>query len=273
MHRNVFSTLLIVVLVFSFASRADAESPAKKLLLLGQSPDGHPPETHEYMAGVNLLRKILADQPGLNVTVVKADGAWTEGPQLLEEADGVVLFLSEGAKWLHAAPRRLDAFSRLASRGGGLVTIHWAMGTKEADYIDGYLNLLGGCHGGPDRRYKVVSGATVEIVDAKHPIVAGLKPFVVRDEFYYKLKFVKAEPGVTPIVQTELDGNLETVGWTWERPDGGRSFGFSGGHFHDNWRHEEYRRLAAQATLWTLKLPVPEDGLNVDVGEDDLKLK
>ena len=38
-----------------------------------------------------------------------------------------------------------------------------------------------------------------------------------------------------------------------------RSFGFSGLHFHDNWRLPEYRRLVAQGVLWSLKLPIPAD--------------
>jgi hypothetical protein len=70
-----------------------------------------------------------------------------------------------------------------------------------------------------------------------------------------------------------IDGQLETVAWAWERPDGGRSFGFSGLHFHNNWRLPEYRRLVAQGILWTLKVSVPKDGLPVEITDDDLKLK
>jgi len=74
-----------------------------------------------------------------------------EGPELLERADGVVLFLCEGAKWAQNDPKRSEALNRLAKRGGGVVGLHWALGTKEAANIEGFLNLLGGCHGGPDR--------------------------------------------------------------------------------------------------------------------------
>jgi hypothetical protein len=63
------------------------------------------------------------------------------------------------------------------------------------------------------------------------------------------------------------------VAWCWERPDRGRSFGFSGLHFHDNWRLTEYRRLVAQGVLWTLKKPIPKEGLPVTVTDEDLKLK
>ena len=54
----------------------------------------------------------------------------------------------------------------------------------------------------------------------------------------------------------------------WQRDDGGRSFGFTGLHVHNNWRLPEYRRLVAQAILWTLKMAIPEGGINVDVPDE-----
>jgi type 1 glutamine amidotransferase len=112
-----------------------------------------------------------------------------------------------------------------------------------------------------------------QVADATHPVTAGVKDFRVRDEFYYRLKFVQPEGSVKPLLRVTIDGEPEAVAWAWERPDGGRSFGFSGLHFHDNWKLEPYRRLVAQGVLWTLGLPVPKEGLPVDVTEEDLKLK
>jgi hypothetical protein len=79
--------------------------------------------------------------------------------------------------------------------------------------------------------------------------------------------------GLTPILQADIDGAKHTVSWAWQRPDGGRSFGFSGLHFHDNWQKPEYRRLVTQAVLWTLDLPAPEGGVNVDVPQELLDRK
>lgn len=244
----------------------------RKLLLLGQGPDGHPPQTHEYMAGLQVLAKCLAGVPDLEVTVLRADEPWREGPELIERADGVVLFLSEGARWAHHDPRRLEALGKVAARGGGLSVLHWGMGTREAGNIAGFVKLLGGCHGGPDRKYKVAE-CDVQLPDPRHPIVAGIGALRVKDEFYYRLKFVSAEGALQPILRVPLDGQDETVAWAWTRPDGGRSFGFSGLHFHDNWRLPAYRRLVAQGVLWTLQLPIPAGGLPVQVSDADLRLK
>ena len=261
----------LAVLLLTLVGSSAWAGPPKKLLLVGQGPDGHPPQTHEYMAGLRVLARCLEPVPGLEVTTVRADGPWKEGPDLLGRADGVVLFLAEGARWVAADPRRAEAFSRLAARGGGLVGLHWAIGTKDSKPIEAYLNLLGGCHGGPDRKYKVLE-AEARVLDRGHPIVRGVADFRVRDEFYYRLKFIRPEGSVRPLVGVPIDGRTETVAWAWERPDGGRSFGFSGLHFHDNWRLPAYRRLVTQGVLWTLKLPIPEEGLPVRVSDRDLRL-
>jgi type 1 glutamine amidotransferase len=254
------------------ASRLSADTPSTKLLLIGSSPDGHPAQTHEYMAGLKILAKCLEDVPGLEITTVRADGAWKEGPELIVRADGLVLYLSEGARWLNHDPKRREALEKLMTRGGGLTVLHWAMGTRDAENIDACLRLVGGCHGGPDRKYKELA-TDATLVDRKHPIAAGIKDFPVRDEFYYRLKFVKSEKSIHPLLRVTIDGQPETVAWSWERPAGGRAFGFSGLHFHDNWRLQAYRRLIAQGVLWTLKKPIPKDGLAVEVTAEELKLR
>ena len=244
----------------AFACAGLLGSPAlagpKKLLLLYQGPDGHPKETHEYELGLKLLHKLLDKTPGLDVTLARADEPWREGPELLAKADGAVLFLSEGARWLSNDPQRLAAFRELAKRGGGLVALHWAMGTKDAKNIDAFVGLFGACHGGPDRKYKVLS-APAHVVDRFHPVARGLNHFKARDEFYYNLKHRATSAELLPILQVEIDGKLEMVSWAWQRPDGGRAFGFSGLHFHENWQVPEYRRLVTQRVLWTMRHPVP----------------
>jgi len=263
----------IIVLGWLLLTTSIASAAPKKLLVVGCGPDGHPPATHEYMAGLNVLKKCLAEVADVEVTVVKAIDAWRDGPELIGRADGVVVFVSEGARWLAQDERRLEAVRQLAKRKGGLAVLHWGMGTKDAKYIDGFLQLFGACHGGPDRKYAVVE-TEVRVADREHPISRGLpEKFRVKEEFYYALKVVPPREDVRPIVRATIAGKDEMVGWAWRRPDGGRSFGFSGLHFHDNWWREEYRRLVAQGVLWTLDVPIPAKGLPVKVSDDDLKLR
>jgi type 1 glutamine amidotransferase len=133
------------------------------------------------------------------------------------------------------------------------------MGTKDVPNIAPFVDLFGGCHGGPDRKYKVVE-TDAKVADKSHPIMRGLADFKARDEFYYTLKIAK---GRTPLLTVAIDGESHPVAWAFERPDGGRSFGFSGLHFHENWQLPEYRRLVAQGVMWTLDLAIPKDGIAV----------
>ena len=247
-------------------------SRGKRLLLLGQGPDGHPAGTHEFMAGVRILSHCLKRFPGVEAVIVAADEPWEEGPALLDSADGLVLFVSEGAKWMSNAPARLAALQRFGRKGGSCVVLHWGMGTVEAKNIAEFVKLFGGCHGGPDRKHDTME-VTAIIPDPSHPVTRGIADFDVHDEFYYRLKFVQPFSSIIPLVQADIEGKRETVAWAWQRGDGGRSFGFSGLHFHKNWQHPQYRRLAVQAVLWTLDLPVPDTGVNVDVPEELLRLE
>jgi len=234
----------------------------KKVLLVGQGPDGHPPSTHEYMDGLKVLEGILKSVKGIDITLVKAEGKWENGPELIDRSDAIVLFVSEGAKWISQDEKRLAAFQRAAKRGAGLSCLHWGMGCKDAEFIDRYLALFGGCHGGPDRKYQVVE--TDVTPSEKHPVAVGLASFRVKEEFYYRLKFVKPEGSVKAVVTAKIDGEAFPVAWSWDRPDGGRSFGFSGLHFHENWKRSEYRRLVGQGVIWTLKHDLPKAGLTVE---------
>ena len=280
---------LFVIACVCLSGQSQADDPAanarpQRLLLIGQGPDGsHKPTTHEYFAGVNLLARLLREQPKLETIVVSADGGWRDGPQLLERADAAVLFVAEGAKWVSADAARLTAFRELAKRGGGLGVLHWGSGTKAAEPIAPFVQLFGACHGGPDRKFKEFDQVLPQWTNTEHPILRGLKPFAapVREEFYFALKQASktggitlsdSESAITPLLRIPSEEVSGTVAWCWERPDQGRSFGFTGLHFHDNWKHESYRRLIVQATLWTLKRDIPATGLSVSITDQDLAL-
>ena len=260
-------TLLSVVVSFALIGPACAEP--KQLLLVGQGPDGHPPETHEFIAGTRVIEAMLKKVDDLKITSVNGDEPWMEGPDLIGKADGVVIFVSEGARWAQRDARRWEALTRLAARGGGVVALHWGIGAKDPQYIAGYQKLIGGIHGGPDRKDNVLE---TDLTPSDHAIAQGIEPFRAHDEYYYQLKFVQPTEQIARVLSAKIEGADQTVAWAWERPDGGRSFGFSGLHFHNNWKREPYRRLVAQAILWTNKLDVPNDGLTVDVPSEALEL-
>jgi hypothetical protein len=109
-----------------------------------------------------------------------------------------------------------------------------------------------------------------------HPILRGVEPFAAPlDGWLYNLHF--AEHGVTPLLtgavpdqsRTTADakahtGRLETIAWTCERPNGGRSFAFTGCDLHRNWQVESQRRFVVNGILWAAKIEVPKNGARVN---------
>jgi len=78
-----------------------------------------------------------------------------------------------------------------------------------------------------------------------------------------------SERGGNPEVQKHK-GEAEHMVWAYERPDGGRGFGFTGAHFHVNWGNDNFRKVALNAILWISKIPVPANGVDSEIAPDEL---
>ena len=61
------------------------------------------------------------------------------------------------------------------------------------------------------------------------------------------------------------------MAWAVERKDGGRGFGFTGGHFYANWWLPDFRRLVLNAIAWTAKIEVPAAGVESTL-EDPIRV-
>src|SRR5688572_17410011 len=78
-NRILFSFLscaasLVMTILLALVLAADVSAAeSKRLLIVGQGPDGHPPATHEFMAGANVLTELLKPHKELQTTVVNAD--------------------------------------------------------------------------------------------------------------------------------------------------------------------------------------------------------
>ena len=58
--------------------------------------------------------------------------------------------------------------------------------------------------------------------------------------------------------------------WAVERPDGGRGFGLTGGHVHQNWGNDAFRRIVLNALVWVSGVEVPPGGVDSTVEPGDL---
>jgi type 1 glutamine amidotransferase len=262
MRNGLFSLLATGVFVAGFASSslaADKPAHTKKIVMIGMDRD-HGPGEHEYMAGLKILAECLKQNPAIRVEVIKD---WPKDNKVLEDANIIVCFLRAGGDYLLHGERRA-AVEEIMKKGAGFVALHWAVeGKKEVGAP--YMAMLGGYYE-PGYSKNPTNTAKVRPADPEHPIARGWTPFEARDEFYYNIRLL---PDAKPIIVSKLDGQDETIGWAFERKqnDGplgpGRSFGFTGCHFHSNFGIPEFRRLIVNAILWTADVDVPKEGAAV----------
>lgn len=284
---------LLPALIFSAAAAAVAdpydqsgvpleqEPPAgfqgKRILLIAGSKS-HGPGDHEFFAGTAILMDLLKQTPG--VWPVMARDGWPKNEKLFDTADCVVFYLDGRGGHPAAKGDRLDKLQKLMDKGVGWVNLHYAVDYEPKDGAR-VVNWMGGFY---DPRTSTNPHWDAQIRSLpKHPITRGVKPFTLNDEWYYNMHWVgdvtdvKDAKSVTPILQAvppdntrgtpdakKYPGRLETMAWAYDRADGGRGFGFTGGHFHRNWADEDFRRVVTNAVLWCAKAEVPEGGAKVD---------
>lgn len=279
--------LLLALITAGWAFSSAAAD--KKIVLLAGGPS-HGPGDHEHLAGCHLFKKCLETVPGVQVSV-HANG-WPQDVSAFEGADAVVIYSdgAEGHPFLQGD--RLQTIAGLVKKGAGIGCIHFAVevpkekgGPEFLDWIGGYFELF----------YSVNPFWEADIKSLpSHPITRGVQPFKIRDEWYYHMRFRPNMEGVTPIVTAtppdatrgkpgensgrggnpevrKRRGESEILMWAYNRPDGGRGFGFTGGHPHANWANDNYRKLVLNAILWCAQAEVPAEGVTAPVTAEDLK--
>ena len=214
-----------------------------------------------------------------------ARDGWPKNEKLFDTADCIVFYMDGGGGHPAIQPERMKLIQKQLDRGRGWVNMHYAVEypVKQATATSPGRSRAGWA-ATTRRDYSINPHWDAEIRSLpKHPITRGVKPFTLRDEWYYSMRWIDDMKGVTPILQAvppddtrrtahtkTRKGEIETMAWAFERQDGGRGFGFTGGHFHRNWADENFRRVVVNAILWCAKVEVPETGAKVEFDPADL---
>src|SRR5437660_6407470 len=257
----------------SFATFA-AERP-KKIALVAGPITGHPKEAHEYEKNVILLKHLLDTSPDLQskVRVEAHFHGWPDDPSTLDDADTIFLTSDGTDREEKNHPLYVDdhwqVIERQMKRGCGLVFFHWStfspmrVHDQIAEWVGGHFDYETG--NAPNHWYSAIQTwqAESKLGTPGHPILRGVKPFTTQEEYYYRIRFRENDPRLKPIIVTHppKETNDFAVGWAVDRADGGRGFGFTGGHFYANWWNADFRRLILNAIVWTAKLAVPQNGV------------
>jgi type 1 glutamine amidotransferase len=266
----------LVLLFLSFLPlTAAAEPQPRTIVLIAGAPDAdHPRGTHEYEMSVRLLAHCLQTSPDLpGVRVETVFGGWPRDEALLDRADTIVVIASGSDRREQDHPLlvgdRLQVLGRQMKRGCGLVLIHWCTffpnagsGEQALEWVGGHFDYQSGPQ--PRRWASDIQTLTTTLKPRSgHPVCRGVEAFEIRDELYYQLRFREKDPRFQAVLQADLPGvkETQTVAWTVQRTDGGRGFGFTGGHFFANWQNPAFRKLVLNAIVWTAHLEVPEKGV------------
>lgn len=285
--KNPILKLTLGLLLTGMAFTATAAN--KKIVLVAGTPS-HAPGDHEHNAGCLLLKKCLDKMPGLDVTVHL--NGWPKDPNAFDGADAILLFMDGGGGHHAIKEDRLQRIGALMKKGVGLGCLHYAVevpkdkgGPEFQEWIGGYYETAFSTNPHWDAGIQTLP---------THPITRGVKPFQIRDEWYFNMRFRPEMKGVTPILIAKpsdetrqgksssprgpyphivaANGRDEILMWAVERSDGGRGFGFTGAHFHKNWGNDNFRKIVLNAILWSAKVEVPADGVQSAVTEEELKL-
>lgn len=229
------------------------------------------PGEHEYVAGCAVLSDLLKQTPGVG-PVLALD--WPKRPETLVGAKAVVCLFDGGDKHALLAADRMAQVRKLADEGVGLVGFHQFVDVPK-DVGDRMRDLMGAAweKGHSQRAHWVTRFGTF----AEHAVSRGVAPFQIDDGWLFKLRFVPELKGVTPLLRTvspkaasqELNDDA-IVAWLYERPDGGRSFNFTGTHLHASLAEEGYRRFLVNGILWTAGIEIPQTGAPVSLTSEGL---
>jgi len=249
------------------------ETPAraKKIVLLAGPLDSHPKDTHEYERNILLLKHCL-DRSLKDVRVEVHFDGWPADPATLDDAD--TIFITSGGcdRKLEDHPlyvgERFKVLEKQMKRGCGILFHHWSTfhpskyHDQITEWVGGYFDYETGT--APNKWYsKIETKDWTTVINAPdHPIARGVKPFKVKEEFYFNTRFRDADPRLQLVIAKDGgDPRASCVGWAVERADGGRGWGFTGGHYFANWWIPEFRKLVLNAIAWTAKIDVPAGGI------------
>lgn len=286
MHKKTVPLLSFALLVFLIASSALSVEKDKAFVLFLAGNDTHGWGQHEHTAGTQLLAKSLRlANPDIETKIIRT---WPDAATLAA-ADSLVIY-ADGFDG-HPANAHLAELTEFMNAGKGLVVLHWATGIGNAGpknddhndprYIE-WRQLIGA---GFEPFYSLSHVWTADFKKtADHPIMNGVKPFVLHDECYFHLhqgtdckiaRLLDVDPPENLVAkngETFTSGNRfarenilkkreqQFVAWAFERPQGGRAFGFTGGHFHWSWARNDVRKMALNAIAWSAGLTIPENG-------------
>lgn len=266
------------------AQTPKAAPPNRTVICFVSHKKSHGFGEHEYAAGCHLIGQSLQQRfPDAQIEA-RYSINWPADPEtFFSGADSVVIFCSGGNG--HLVNPHVPEFDKLMRQGVGLACLHYAVEVPVGPSAKGMLQWMGGYF---EANWSVNPTWEPDFVTfGAHPVSRGLKPFKIKDEWYFHMRFVGDLKGVTPILaaaapantmnrpdgphsgnpavrKAVAEGKPQPVSWAYERSaeyGKGRGFGFTGLHFHWNFEEDNFRKCVLNGVAWTAALEIPAEGI------------
>lgn len=261
--QNVVTALVLFGALLGISHAADPAKPIKIVLVAGETAKVDVPGHHDYLAGCQCLEQLLKQSPG--VETVQVTEGWPTDESVMNGANSLVFYTDGGGKqaFLNSA-ERVARVQKLMDAGCGLVLIHQAVDVPD-EHATQVLSWLGGAYLKNKSQRGHWDSQHVEFPN--HPVTRGVTPWKINDGWLNAIQFVDQRQGITPLVWSSkeyeegrpgIDSHI--VAWTYDRPQGGRSFAFTGLDAHSAWERPGMRQLMVNGVLWSAGADIPEAG-------------
>jgi len=264
--------------VFNYEAQKSAPEGTKRLVFIAATGSHGARGNHEFLAGAAYFaRQINANFPKAYAVVYPQD-KW---PTDLTKADAIIVLMNHAGKAAED-PKIKEA----VERGAGFGAIHYGVEVNKGAQGDNFLNWMGGYF---ETFWSVnpTWKADVSII-GKHPVVNGVKPFTIDDEWYYHMRFRDGMKGVTPVLSAVAPvntvrfkeggkadahggnadalkavqaGEPQHLSWVYEGPKNHRGFGFTGFHNFSNLTNDGFRTTLLNGVAWIAGLEIPAKGV------------
>lgn len=262
------------------------EKAKKKIVFIAGPKDHGSVGAHEYPKDLLLFKKCLENSPNIDgittefyirqkpsiedlkdaaAIIVHGSGDRVSGEYhalfpMNDEDNPEQAYSKEEKEYI----RQLDA---LIKQGMGVIFLHYSLIVANPLSREYMVDWVGGYHRAGYSQVKLDTVAT-QLAETRHPILNGVEPWFGNEEYYYK-QYIPTDNRVTPLILgllPEFDSRDQVIAWAKQRKDGGRSFVFTGCHYHNLLGQEEdYRQLVLNGIIWAAKIKVPEEGVNSTV--------
>lgn len=241
------------------------------------------------------LEKKLQEKPFGEHFTVTSSFRYPTDLALVENAN-LIIISSDGGPG-HALAVNKDITTNTAHLDGvlkkgetGLIMIHWATDAPSAGFGKLHpenaalmMEWIGAVYYW-DKKEPLKQSWTWKYpvldlkVNQEHPISKGLPDtFKLQDEYYFNFFTEGTESRnpkndrVTFLHTSMAPDHRDNIGnedkyreqasyWAYEREDGGRSIAMTSAHMYHSWANPHYFRTFTNSVLWTLNLPIPEEG-------------